>query len=113
MRAISRGAEHLLVAHDHLVAALPAVDEPVQQRLAATGNATAVLTPVVTMVVLDHRPNSLVRGPVDVSGILVADTDLPLVHGQPLPRRSRMRRRAGPAIGKRAGIGWVLQQRAD
>src|SRR5208337_5603632 len=94
-----------LVLHDHFVATFPAVDEAVQQGLARTGHTAGFVPVVFAVVVADHGEDSLIRGPVDVGRVLVADADLPLIHRQPPrhrpPRGTRLGHGARPAIDER------------
>ena len=102
-----------LVLHDHLVPALPAVDDAVEQGLAGPGHPPALVAVVFAVVVADHGLDSLKSVPADVGRILVPEADLPLVHGQRLldAQVGGIGPRDGPraAVDEGAGIGGVLE----
>ena len=67
-----------LVLYHHLVTALAAVDEAVQQGFPRSRDAPGLVPVVLAVVIADHGHNLLIRGPVDVGGIHVPDMDAPL-----------------------------------
>jgi hypothetical protein len=104
-----------LILHHHLVAAFAAVDQPVQQRFARTRDATGFVAVIRGMIVFEHSLNLRVGLPSDVGWVDVRDADALLVLGQPGDRRTHLTglasQRAGPTVGKGAGIGWMLENR--
>ena len=105
-----------LVLHDHLVAALAAVDQAVQQGLPGPRDAPGLVPVVLAVVVADHGLDLLKSGPVDVGGIHVPDVDPPLGDRQRFLDREVVRAGPlgpGPAVDERPGIGRVLEDRAD
>ena len=102
-----------LVLHDHLVAALAAVDDAVEQGLARPGDAAGLVAVVLAVVVAEHGLDPLECGPVDVGRILVPDENLHSAIGRRLLQApgGRPGRAHGPgaAVDERAGIGRVLQ----
>ena len=68
----------------HLVPALPAVDEALEQRLAGAGDATGAVAIVFGLVVGAYGLHLLKGAPVDIGRVLVFHADLPLIHRQDL-----------------------------
>ena len=71
-----------LILHHHLVAAFPAVDEPVQQGFARTRDATGFVPVILGVIVFEHRLNLEIRLPTDIGRVDVRDADAPLLLGE-------------------------------
>src|SRR6267378_1051956 len=93
--------------HDHLVAAFPAVDEPMQQRFPRTRDATGFVPVILGVMLFEHRLNLEIRLPTDVGRVDVRDADTPLLLGETGDRGAHLARlasqRAGAAGGERPG----------
>src|SRR2546421_12036047 len=106
-----------LVLHHHLVPALAAVNDSVEQRLARTGHPSGLVAVVFAAIVPKHALNRLEGRPVDVGRVLVVDPDLPFSHGEllldTLKSRPCLEHGARPPIDEGPCISGVLQGGAD
>src|SRR5262249_62274762 len=74
------------VSHHHLVPAVTAVDQSVEQRRACPRNAPGQLVRILRVIVVKHTLDCLKRGPTDIGRVLVRDADFPLLDRPPPPR---------------------------
>jgi hypothetical protein len=71
----------VLVLDHHLVPALPAPDQAVQQGLPRPRHAARLVPVVLAVVVADHGLDLLEGRPVNIGRVAVTQADLPLRHG--------------------------------
>jgi len=106
-----------LVLDDHLVPALTAGHNPVQERLAGARNPARLVPIIFGVVVLQHGLDPHKRLPFNVRRVAVVDPDTPLVEGQVLGRVVRQRRArvqgARTPVDEGSGIRRVFQGGED
>ena len=106
-----------LVLHHHLMAALAAINDAVEQGGARAGNAPGLVAVILRVVVAQHRLDPVECLPGDVGRILVLHDEPPLLARPRLLQGAgsgqRRPRCPGAAVDERAGIRRVLQHGDD
>jgi hypothetical protein len=77
----------MLVLDHHLVPALAAVEQPMQQCRTSTGDAARLVPVILSVVVFEHVPDLQKGVPTHIGGVLIVDTDLPLLYWEGLLNR--------------------------